>query len=473
MKSRVIAIVLLALSARAEAMDLRFGGSGSYVIDRSVPCLTPEERADIQARLAASRSDLQARGLLSSGLTPQTVLFGWPLKLLVGNDPGYHGIWNFVDENPAYPNQVLDYDCGSRTYDDASGYNHQGTDFFLWPFAWYKMDHDQVAVVAAADGVILAKDDDSADRSCRLSSGDGPWNAVYVKDRDGSEVWYGHLKRGSLTSKASGDTVKQGEFLGIVGSSGSSTGPHLHFEVYDASGHLIDPWGGPCNHLGGRSWWASQRPYYDSAINALYTHDAAPEFPACPSEEIPHFQDTFTPGQEIIFAAYYRDQLQGQLTNFRVYDAAGNLVKIWGDSSSILWTAASYRYWYARVPYGYELGSWRFEADFQGMTVHHDFSVVSPSAAANPSSQLEMTLLGSQPSAGQVALEIQLPAAGVARLSVYDARGRRVTSLLDGWQPAGSRQVTWKPGTSMPPGVYVARLEAAVGSISHTLYFVR
>src|SRR5215510_13083944 len=105
------------------------------------------------------------------------------------------------------------------------------------------MDHDQVAAVAAADGIILAKDDGNYDRSCSLTG--AAWNAVYVQHADGSVAWYGHLKNGSLTTKAPGALVVQGEFLGIVGSSGNSTGPHLHFEVYDAANHLIDPWGGP------------------------------------------------------------------------------------------------------------------------------------------------------------------------------------------------------------------------------------
>lgn len=38
-----------------------------------------------------------------------------------------------------------------------------------------------------------------------------------------------------------GDKIEKGELIGEVGSTGRSTGPHLHFEVTDASGVQIDP----------------------------------------------------------------------------------------------------------------------------------------------------------------------------------------------------------------------------------------
>jgi hypothetical protein len=38
-----------------------------------------------------------------------------------------------------------------------------------------------------------------------------------------------------------GDKIHAGEFLGFSGNTGNSTGPHLHFGMKDASGHVIDP----------------------------------------------------------------------------------------------------------------------------------------------------------------------------------------------------------------------------------------
>lgn len=67
----------------------------------------------------------------------------------------------------------------------------------------------------------------------------GYGNLVRVRHADGSEAWYGHL---STISVSVGQYVNQSERLGRVGSTGLSTGPHLHFEVHERSG-ARDPLG--------------------------------------------------------------------------------------------------------------------------------------------------------------------------------------------------------------------------------------
>lgn len=56
--------------------------------------------------------------------------------------------------------------------------------------------------------------------------------------KDGTELWYCHQ---SLALVEEGDQVKRGESVGLVGSSGNSTGPHLHLEVRPGGGDPVDP----------------------------------------------------------------------------------------------------------------------------------------------------------------------------------------------------------------------------------------
>ena len=63
--------------------------------------------------------------------------------------------------------------------------------------------------------------------------------AVYVDHPNGSQSRYAHLRRVAVYQ---GQRVEQGEVLGEVGSTGASTGPHLHFELR-FNGYAADPLG--------------------------------------------------------------------------------------------------------------------------------------------------------------------------------------------------------------------------------------
>lgn len=55
---------------------------------------------------------------------------------------------------------------------------------------------------------------------------------------DGTEIWYCHQ---SAFKASVGDKVQAGELIGYVGTTGNSTGPHLHLEVRPGGGGPIDP----------------------------------------------------------------------------------------------------------------------------------------------------------------------------------------------------------------------------------------
>lgn len=335
--------------------------------------LSPAERDAIWATIEANRQLLVAQGKLpepgqSRGAAP---LFTWPVGH-VGNDPGYGAISNFVDHDSDYPDQLLDYEGGDRTYDTDSGYNHQGIDVYSWPFTWWLMAWNKVEIRSAAAGTIINRIDGNFDQSCDITT--GQWNAVYVQHADGSIAWYGHLKSGTLTPKTIGQTVARGEYLGVMGSSGRSTGPHLHLEIYDSGNNLIDPYSGPFNSLNASSWWADQPDYRTPMINQLATHSAPPDFGTCPQVETTHFRNHFQVGDRAYFAAYYRDQLAGLETQYAIYRPDGSVFRSWTHSSAQDYSG-SYWYWIYDLLDPSDVGTWRFTATFQGQTVTHEFAV--------------------------------------------------------------------------------------------------
>jgi murein DD-endopeptidase MepM/ murein hydrolase activator NlpD len=64
-------------------------------------------------------------------------------------------------------------------------------------------------------------------------------NQVIVTTDDGEELWYCHLNSFAVSV---GDTLRSGEVLGYVGSTGNTTGPHLHLEVRPGAGDPVDPY---------------------------------------------------------------------------------------------------------------------------------------------------------------------------------------------------------------------------------------
>ncbi|MFN2495775.1 MAG: M23 family metallopeptidase [Pseudonocardiaceae bacterium] len=80
---------------------------------------------------------------------------------------------------------------------------------------------------AAADGVVVESGP---------ASGFGCW--VRLLHADGTITVYGHINR-SLVKE--GEQVRAGDEIAEMGNRGQSTGPHLHFEVWNSNGEKINP----------------------------------------------------------------------------------------------------------------------------------------------------------------------------------------------------------------------------------------
>ncbi len=154
----------------------------------------------------------------------------------------------YVDIDDASPG-ILDYECDDVTYD-----GHNGNDIAIRDF----VDQDEGRyVVAAAPGIVVATADGYFDRHTVAVPGT-PSNYVTIQHDDGSSSVYYHLRKWSVMVHP-GQQVLEGQPLGLVGSSGISRWPHLHFGVYDAGSVMTEPHWGGCRP--GDSLWQNQQPH--------------------------------------------------------------------------------------------------------------------------------------------------------------------------------------------------------------------
>lgn len=152
-------------------------------------------------------------------------------------------IQKLVDHDPGPGRR--DYRCGLLTTN-----SHDGIDIRLRTMADMRTGF---AVVAAADGTVLRTRDGEPDISVdeRTSpGGKGAGNAVVIDHGGGWQTQYSHLRQGSIGVRP-GQRVAAGEKLGLVGLSGNSEFPHLHFTLRQ-NGEAVDPFVGvapppPCN----------------------------------------------------------------------------------------------------------------------------------------------------------------------------------------------------------------------------------
>ncbi|HOY13025.1 MAG TPA: M23 family metallopeptidase [Saprospiraceae bacterium] len=346
-------------------------------------CLGTAERIAVQERINKAVRDMKNDGLLER-VFPQhqramPPLLQWPLRQSDKyNDPGYYAISNYADLDPT-PVNVLDYNGLNQTYD-----GHNGIDIRVWPYWWKKMDDSHVEVVAAADGIIIFKQDGFNDQSCAFNG--NSWNAVFLLHADGSITWYGHLKQNSTTVKDSGDVVTVGEYLGVVGSSGNSTNPHLHLECYDDLGNRIEPFAGTSNPTITNSWWANQLPYYDTGVNKIATHFAAPVTPPCPGIESPNEKDYFNPGDSIFFTASIRHSLTADSARVQAIQPNGVVSTVLNAAyqrTGGFFTRSAQPIWNRQLPNNAMVGKWTYRVTYYSQTygtsiTNHTFWVAQP-----------------------------------------------------------------------------------------------
>ncbi|MCA9608181.1 MAG: peptidoglycan DD-metalloendopeptidase family protein, partial [Myxococcales bacterium] len=182
---------------------------------------------------------------------------------------------------------LQDWNCGTSTYD-----GHRGSDFSL------AGGNGAIAsgwdVVAVAAGTVVSSEDGhydhcstcdaSVDSRCGSGYGFGYGNHVVINHGSYRTI-YAHMRTGSVRV-GPGDTVTCGQVIGQIGSSGCTTGAHLHVETRPLGGAYttaFDPFQGSCSPTS-PSLWTSQGAYRGMPAP---TCDGMPPPPMCPAGTYP------------------------------------------------------------------------------------------------------------------------------------------------------------------------------------------
>jgi murein DD-endopeptidase MepM/ murein hydrolase activator NlpD len=193
-----------AQTAQAEATQVQRPLSEDPLIDQnlvaSLPTATP-----VSAPVPAACPTAAARAALSEDSDQQMAAIGPAMRPLVSQ---FNAIWPTAGEITTYFGEV----------GRLSPRGHSGLDIAA---------PEGTPIVAADDGEVLKA----------YWNEDGYGGLVIVGHPSGYETWYGHLDRLDVHK---GERVKRGQEIGLMGSTGFSTGSHLHFEVRQ-DGQVCDP----------------------------------------------------------------------------------------------------------------------------------------------------------------------------------------------------------------------------------------
>lgn len=145
----------------------------------------------------------------------------------------------------------LDSSSGIQAFEcTAFSYNgHKGNDTSIRSFS------EQIAgvpIFAVDDGIVIDANDGEDDQNTSWNGQTA--NYVVLEHECGLVTKYWHLRKNSV-SVALGDAVVKGQQIGLMGSSGISTWPHLHFQV-EQNGTHVEPYMGDCGPA--NSMWEHQ-----------------------------------------------------------------------------------------------------------------------------------------------------------------------------------------------------------------------
>ncbi len=351
-------------------------------------------------------------------------------------------IVNYVDWG--IDGSLSDYNCGNKTYA-----GHQGTDFIIRNFA--SMDTG-VFVLAAADGVVTYIQDGIFDREKESVVEKGFGNYIAIRHDNGFYTYYAHLAKHSINVQP-GDTVNTGDRIALVGSSGNSSDPHLHFELWFDSLFVVDPFAGICGNL--ESLWL-EKVDYDTTFN-IWTSGLTNFIPWLDTlREEPVKQNHFLTEDDAI--AYW-----SILYGIRKGD---DLTINWYTPDQSLWFTFSYEveedfwyfyYWsYIDFPFIPYEGNWSARLYHNGqMADEINFTVEQPSYTQEVYSE-NWLIFHPNPFYSQLSVSWYSPFDQAVSLEVFNSFGKNIKNIIGLNSRLGQNKITLD-GSNWEPGIYILR----------------
>jgi len=142
--------------------------------------------------------------------------------------------------NPATARQMGPGACGTIT-DGAVGFG-----YFVWPSNKHYLSGFDYSPETNHRGIDLSGNTGEAlyavDAGVIVYSGWNDWGYGYMIVIDHGNGWQSLYAHASAINVVCGQSVGQGEVIGAIGSTGNSSGAHLHFELMHTSYGKVNPW---------------------------------------------------------------------------------------------------------------------------------------------------------------------------------------------------------------------------------------
>jgi len=278
-----------------------------------------------------------------------------------------YGYVNYVDQDPT--SGFADYRGGPYTYD-----THDAIDMTEPSFT--AMDSG-VPVMAAAAGTVIDLADGNYDRNQFIYNNA---NYVAIDHGNGWQTYYYHLREGSVGVKV-GQTVSQGQVIGMVGSSGASSATHLHFAVYN--GDAVETYKDPF------TYWRDPLPYQgdvDQIVDAGVTN--ANPTSILNVEERPPEMRTFTQASGQTVWGWMNYYARANLApNFTLYRPNGTVFSTTNYTAASVPNRGGYSYFSMALPASPDPGTWQVGYSIGGVELRRESFTVT--AAGGPAAQVE------------------------------------------------------------------------------------